>query len=363
MSALAYFLVFLIPLWAVAGAQLGGLWTFAPVVLAFVLTPAMDALMRGDESNLSEEEESARARNPIFELALLAWFPAHVLLIGWGLYHLLFVPHTLVEMVGITMGVGVSTGGGGINVAHELMHRRSKLHRALAELLMASVSYTHFCIEHVHGHHKRVATPDDPASARLGESFYAFYWRCFKGSFASAWRIEAARCERRGIKPWSLRDRRTRYLLTVVGLYALAGAVGGGLGLAYLAGQSFVAITMLETINYIEHYGLRRRQLPSGGYERVTPHHSWNSTHRITGWYLFNLPRHADHHHVASRPYWKLRHVSDSPQLPQGYATMLVIALVPPLWHRIMDARVCEWNEGKPRDTEAAPLARLAQGT
>lgn len=344
MNSLGYLLVYLIPLWAVAGAQLGGAWTFSALGIAFVLTPLFDAVVSPDERNADEAEENRRANNPVYDMILLAWVPLQLFVIGWGVYQVSFVEHSWVEILGITLSVGITTGGGGINIAHELMHRRERRHRAAAELLMGSVTYTHFCVEHVLGHHKRVATPEDPASARLGESLYSFYPRCVWGSLRSAWSLEAARCQRRGIRGGSLRDRRTRYLLTLATVYAAVGFFGGWVGLLYFVGQSFVAFTLLEVINYVEHYGLSRRKLDTGRYEKVTPRHSWNSAHRVTGFYLFNLPRHADHHHIASRPYWKLRHVPDSPQLPAGYATMLLCALVPPLWRRIMDPRVAAWQ-------------------
>jgi alkane 1-monooxygenase len=202
---------------------------------------------------------------------------------------------------------------------------------------MTSVGYPHFCVEHVQGHHRRVATPDDPASARAGEGLYAFLCRCIPGSLASACALERARCGRHRIRWWSLRNRRLRWASSLVLLPGAAIAVFGWPGLAFLIGQGVVAVLMLEAINYIEHYGLRRRELAPGRWERVGPQHSWNSSHRVTGWYLFNLPRHADHHAAASRPYYRLRHLAESPQLPAGYAAMLLCAFVPPLWRRIMD--------------------------
>jgi alkane 1-monooxygenase len=347
MSAIGYFIVIVIPLWTVAGARLGGAWTFAPVIVAFIITPLLDAAMGVDERNPDEDEERARDRNPLFDGILLAWVPIQLGVIAWGLHQILAVDHSWLERVGITMSVGVTCGSGGINIAHELIHRKSRLHRACGEILMASVTYTHFCVEHILGHHKHVATPDDPASARYGESLYAFLPRVIVGSLTSAWQLERARCARKQIPPWSLRDRRTRYIVTQLVIYAGVMAIGGLPALAFFAGQSIVAFGQLEVINYMEHYGLLRRKLESGRYERVTPAHSWNSAHRITGWYLFNLPRHADHHHVASRPYWKLRHVADSPQMPSGYAAMFVCAFLPPLWRRIMDPRVDAWNGGR----------------
>jgi alkane 1-monooxygenase len=224
------------------------------------------------------------------------------------------------------------------------MHRRARWARALAELLMTSVSYPHFCIEHVLGHHRHVATPRDPASARLGETVFAFYARCVVGSLCSAWSLERERLSRAGQRAGTLRDRRLRYGLLLAGAYGLAGWSAGGLGLLVFAAQSVVGFSLLEVINYLEHYGLGRRELVPGHYERVRPEHSWNASQRLSNHYLFNLARHADHHANASRPYERLRHQDDAPQLPAGYATMLLLALVPPLWFRVMNPRVADWH-------------------
>jgi alkane 1-monooxygenase len=224
------------------------------------------------------------------------------------------------------------------------MHRKTKLHRAGAEILMTSVSYTHFCVEHVLGHHRKVATAEDPATSRFGESFYRFYPRTLIGSLVSAWRLEGERCRKRGISAWSLRNRRTRYALVLAAVYAGVGLAFGPLGLGLFIAQGVVAFSLLEAINYIEHYGLTRRRLASGRFERVRPEHSWNSAHRVSNWYLFNLARHSDHHYLASREYDRLRHHGSAPQLPSGYAAMVLAALVPPLWFRIMNPRVEAWN-------------------
>ena len=240
--------------------------------------------------------------------------------------------------------MGIVAGGGGINVAHELMHRSAPLPRAAAEILMTLVTYPHFCVEHILGHHRNVATPEDPASARRGEMVYLFFLRTVFGGLRSAWHLEGQRVVKKKLRPFGWSDRRMRHPMLVVAVYAAVGLAFGWTGIAVFFGQSVVAVALLEVINYVEHYGLSRQQNPDGRYERVMPKHSWNSAHRLTGWYLFNLPRHADHHYEARRPYNELRHLEDSPQLPLGYATMVIIALVPPLWFWMMNPRVDQWN-------------------
>jgi alkane 1-monooxygenase len=343
MKALGYWIVFTIPLWTVAGARLGGVFTFAPVVLAFVITPLLDALVGEDARNPSAAGEERRARNPLFELALWTFVPVQLALLAWGIGELSSGSRPPLEALGILAGMGISAGGGGITVAHELMHRRGWTPRAAAEILMLSVSYPHFCVEHVLGHHKRVGTSDDPATARLGEGFWVFLPRVLWGSLASAWALERARCARRGIRAGSLADRRVRYVLELAGGYGAVWLAGGWAGVAVLAGHGVIAVGMLEVINYIEHYGLVRRAGGNGALEKVGPRHSWSSDHRVTRYYLFDLPRHADHHQAATRPYWKLRHLDQGPRLPAGYAAMLLCAVVPPLWHRIMDPRARAW--------------------
>jgi alkane 1-monooxygenase len=235
--------------------------------------------------------------------------------------------------------MGIIGGAIGITFAHELVHRRQPFERALGEMLLAAVSYTHFAIEHVHGHHRHVTTPHDPATARLGESFYRFLPRTFTGSLASAWRLEVERLARRGQGAYSPSNRMLRYGFTQVVLYLSVWVIFGATGAAVFAGQAVVAFSLLEVINYIEHYGLVRKEVAPGEYERVAARHSWDSSYRFSNWLLINLARHADHHCAAAKRYQSLELPADAPQLPAGYATMFLLALVPPLWFKVMNPR------------------------
>ncbi|MFT4623156.1 MAG: alkane 1-monooxygenase [Myxococcota bacterium] len=336
MNALPYLVAYVLPISFFAGLALGGAWMLLPVFVAFGLIPLLDPFVGRDESDPAE----ADAENPAFDLVLKGWIPAQLAVFGAALWWIAAGGGTTLEWFAITLSTGVVAVGGGINVAHELMHRRGAVDRALAELLMTMTTYTHFCVEHVLGHHKNVATPNDPASSRLGESVYTFIPRSVVGGLVSAWRLEAARTGRRNI-PWtSLSDRRTRGVLQVGGAYALVFAAAGVPGVLWFGAQSAIAIVLLEVINYVEHYGLSRAEVAPGRYERVQPHHSWNATQRLTNWFLFNLPRHADHHAWAHRRYNELRAWPDAPSMPYGYPTMVLIALVPPLWFMVMNPRV-----------------------
>jgi alkane 1-monooxygenase len=311
------------------------------LLLVFVLIPVAERLFGLRTDN---DDTDGPARRWLYDLPLVAWIPVQL---GVQLYATWLVATGALtgwEAIIAALSVGTTAGAGGINIAHELMHRRSAPERAAAEVLMGSVTYTHFCIEHVHGHHRNVATPLDPASSRPGESVYRYLPRTIVGGLRSAIGIENERCRKRGIPSSSLRHRITRYGLTQAVLYATLALTLGPTAALFWLGQSLVAIALLEVINYVEHYGLQRREVSPGRYERVQPWHSWNASHRLTNWLLFNLQRHSDHHFLASRPYHQLRHYDDVPQLPAGYATMILMALVPPLWRGVMDPRVQAWK-------------------
>jgi|CXWL01.1.fsa_nt_gi alkane 1-monooxygenase len=344
-NKVGHLLAYVGPALLALGAVLGGVWTFLPVAFIFGLLPVLDDRVGTHAANPLGSPSGLRWT---WDLALWLFVPVQTAAILLVLQRVTRGDAPPVEMVGLTVSLGVISGSGGIVIAHELMHRASRFPRALAEILMTEASYAHFCIEHVLGHHRHVATPSDPASSRRGEGVFAFIPRSIIGGALSAWRIETERVARRGIA-WSLADRRLRMPLVMAIVYAALAAGFGAVGVAVFFAQSAIAVTLLEVINYLEHYGLTRREIKPGRYERVGPEHSWNSSHRVSNLYLFNLARHSDHHYLASRPYEMLRHWDEreAPQLPSGYAAMLLVALVPPLWFRIMDPRVDAWTKGR----------------
>jgi alkane 1-monooxygenase len=220
------------------------------------------------------------------------------------------------------------------------------MERWLSRIALAQSGYGHFFIEHNRGHHVRVATPEDPASSRLGESFYSFLPRTVLGSLRSAWELEGVRLRRLGSSPWSYRnDILGAWAMTVV-LYAALIAVFGVVVLPYLLIQSILGFCLLEVVNYLEHYGLLRQKRDDGRYERTRPEHSWNSNSTASNVLLYHLQRHSDHHANPIRRYQALRHVDDAPQLPTGYAGMIVLAVIPPIWRRVMDHRVLTHYDG-----------------
>ena len=340
-SAWPYSIAYLIPLSAFVGCSLGGLWVFLTPAIFFGLLPIVDEIVPRNTANAEKEDEKDLLENAGFNLLVRGWFFAQAALLCFVMYRIATGTFSALEILGLIISVGI-VGGAGINVAHELMHRKEKLDKALAEALMNSVSYTHFCVEHVFGHHKHVSTPHDPATSRLGESVYPFVIRSVVGGLLSFIHIEKKLVERKKLERWSIKDRRVRYPLVLAASYALVGGVFGWAGLFFFVAQGIFTFTMLEVVNYLEHYGLERTEVAPGRYGRVEPIHSWSSSHRVSNWILFGLPRHADHHARASRPYPILRHFDIAPQLPAGYTTMLLLALVPPVWRMVMDPKVHE---------------------
>ena len=301
---------------------------FHAFLVFFVAVPLLD-LAIGRSATPSPPEELARLERSLFFRAILvAYVPMQLALIAWGAS----VVGTLEpwQALGLTLSVGLITGAQGITIAHELGHKRSQLERRLAQLLLVTVCYGHFTVEHNRGHHVRVATPEDPASARYGEGFWAFLPRTLWGSLRHAWELDRAEV--------------LKLSACSILIAAALGAALGPLAVAFFFGQSTMAITLLEGVNYIEHYGLRRARLPDGRYERPTVRHAWDANEWLSNCFLVHLQRHADHHTNPSRPYAALQPQAASPKMPTGYAGMLPLALVPPLWFTIMNRRVPKEN-------------------
>lgn len=343
---------FILPVLFIAGYYQGGIGYFYPLIFAFVCIPLMDYYVGEDHYNVPQSLERILSTERYYRFITHSWAYLQVPLVMWACWAAAQNPsRPWYEWLGFTLSTGVVTGGIGITVAHELGHKNNRYDQWMAQLILMTVCYMHFFIEHNYGHHVHVATPQDPATARRGESFYRFWWRTVSGSFRSAWNIEKNRLNKEGKAIWSIHNRMLWYvvlpLLYVGFVFVLVSASVNRLAwevIPFFFAQSIVAFSLLEVVNYIEHYGLERRQLPNGRYERVRPIHSWNASHMISNFFLFQLQRHSDHHAYASRPYQILRHFDESPQLPAGYPSMILLALVPPLWFRIMDKKLDEWQ-------------------
>ncbi|WP_431018910.1 alkane 1-monooxygenase [Burkholderia cepacia] len=331
-------------------------WWFGPL-FAFGVIPILDTLIGDDRDNPPEAVvphlERERYYRLIVYLATLVEYVAFVACV-W-----IVGTHALAwyDYVGFALSLGAATGIS-INTAHELGHKTDRFERWLAKITLAPVAYGHFYVEHNRGHHVRVATAEDPASARYGESFWAFLPRTVTGSIRSAWRLEKARLERLGHSPWTWRNEVLHAWAMTVVVWGIAIAMAGKVVIPFLVIQAIYGASLLEVVNYVEHYGLGRRKLPNGRYERCTPQHSWNSNHVVTNLFLYQLQRHADHHANPTRSYQALRHFDDSPQLPAGYATMILFAYVPPLWYRVMNPRVVAHYGGNMAQSNIKPSIR-----
>jgi alkane 1-monooxygenase len=328
-----------------AGAAWGGWWLALPALWAIVIVSALDLIVGTDTGNPDPATPEARLFWhraitliwPAVQMGLifgtLAWVAATDHLGPWA-------------QVALFYSVGLASGAIGITYAHELMHQKSPLERALADVLMASVLYSHFRSEHLRVHHLWVGTPRDPVTARYNEGFWRFFLRVLAACPVSAWRAEVALLARAGRPWWHRANPFWRYGLLQAGFLGLAFWIGGWAGLGLFVWQAFVAVTYLELTNYIEHYGLTRRHLGEGRYEPVRPHHSWNAAQRVTNWLLINLQRHSDHHCKPDRrfPLLQTYGADAAPQLPGGYALMVLAAAIPPVWRRLMNPRVRAWR-------------------
>lgn len=320
------------------GAQ-GAFWFFLPLLGFYGLVPLLDWLLGEDLSNPPEAEVPRLEADPYYRAINYAAVP-----VLWFtmLFNCIFLAtHALPWSSWIaTVLVTGAVLGFGLNLSHELGHKRDALGRKLALFNSALGGYGHFSIEHNRGHHRHVSTPEDPASARLGESIYRFVLREMPGAFLRAWRLEAQRLENRGMSRWHSHNEILQAGALTVALYGGLLALYGWPMVPVLGLVAFWGAFQLTSANYIEHYGLQRRRLPDGGYERCQPHHSWNSNHLVSNLVVFQLQRHSDHHAHPGRSYQSLRDFPDLPRLPSGYFGMFLIAYLPPLWFSVMDRRV-----------------------
>jgi alkane 1-monooxygenase len=349
---LMFLLPVTLPLQAWVGAQLFGhwdVWAYLVPVVFFGLIPLADALIGQDPSNPDPSDEAALNADGYYRWLPLLCLPLYVALVIFGAWVMATAPFTAVGYVGWALSMGCVGGVIAINTGHELIHKTSALESTAGGLLLACVGYGSFKVEHIYGHHVNVSTPQDGSSAPRGDNVYAFIARAFAHNVAMGLQLERANRTRRGVA-WTWWSSEIVRLGAFTALLAAScTALAGGLGLLYFVGQCIGAIALLEVINFIEHYGLARRQLPGehGRYEKVNPTHSWNSNFILTNLFLFQLQRHSDHHANAVRRYQVLRHFDESPQLPAGYATMVVLALVPWAWRRVMDPMVERIEQGR----------------
>ena len=339
MKDLKYLLAFTIPMSCWLALRIKGPFSYATVIYAFGLIPILELIFSSSDSRYTDEQKSSRAVDFFFDVLLYLNIPLVFATLYVGFHTLLTSKLVPYEQLGLVLSIGIVLGTNGINVAHELGHRVKKSEQFLAKLLLLPSLYMHFFIEHNLGHHKHVGTPEDPATARKNQSVYSFWWSSITGQIISAFRIQRHLLKVNQAGYFSLKNELLWFVLIQLWYLIMVLWVFGSTGLFYALGFALVSVLLLETINYIEHYGLMR-ELKGERYERVTPVHSWNSNHVIGRMVLYELTRHSDHHHRASKKYQVLESIEESPQLPYGYTTSMVIAMVPTLWFWLMNKRL-----------------------
>ena len=340
LNDLKYLVSYSIPLAAILGLYLKGNWAFFTPVFAFVLIPILEILLPVQEGNLSEEQSLSKAQNKFFNILLYLNIPIVFGILGWFLYSITMVNYSLSELIGLTFSVGIVVGSNGINVAHELGHRKLWWENMLGKLLLIPSLYMHFFIEHNFGHHQNAATHEDPASASYNQTVYGFWFTSISKQYLSAWNIQMDLLKREGRSFFSSKNDMFWYVI-IQGVYLSSIYIFfGSTPLLVAIAIALTGALLLETTNYIEHYGLRRNKTKSGRYERVTEIHSWNSNHVLGRMMLYELTRHSDHHYRSHKKYQLLEYHDVSPQMPYGYPTSMVLALVPPLWFAIMNKRI-----------------------
>src|SRR5262245_54641356 len=331
-----------------------GAWNWMTLVVWYAVLPLLDGAIGSDANNPPESAAARLDGDRYYRILTYIAVPVHYVILVVAAWYAATRPLSAVNFVGLTLSVGLVSGLA-INTGHELGHKKTQFERWLAKLVLAVVGYGHFFIEHNRGHHKDVATPEDPASSRLGESIYRFALRETPGAWRRAWRSEAVRLARKGKSPWSLQNEILQPLLVTLALYGTLLAVLGPTMLIFLPLQAAFGWWQLTTANYIEHYGLLRQRMPDGRYERCRPEHSWNANHIATNVILFHLQRHSDHHANPTRRYQSLRNFEGLPELPSGYPAMFALSYVPWAWRRVMDPRVIAWADGDLSKINLAP--------
>ncbi|WP_422858193.1 alkane 1-monooxygenase [Flagellimonas sp. S174] len=340
MKDLKYLAAFTIPVSAVISLYFKGYWSFFTPFYTFAIIPLLEILLPVDSSNLSPEEREQKKKSRLFDWLLYLNVPVVYFFLIYTLFDITTTTYQAYEIIGLVFSIGIVFGVNGINVGHELGHRQNTPERFLGKLLLLPSFYMHFYIEHNFGHHAKAATKEDPATASYNQSVYSFWFTSTTGQYTNAWKIQKTLLQKEGVHFLSIKNDMFWYTLIQVLFLITIYFLFGSLGLTFAIGSGIVGFLLLETVNYIEHYGLKRKKMPSGRYERVRECHSWNSNHVIGRIVLYELTRHSDHHYKSSKKYQILDYHDISPQMPYGYPTSMVLSLVPPLWFYVMNPRV-----------------------
>ncbi len=352
---LSIFIVSMLPLISYAcmrTTSFANAWAYFPLFFVFVLVPIFDVILGKDSVNVPQEDEVDTSREKYYRVLTLLCVPLCAGMLAFSAWVFVHAPINFWGKLGWVLSIGMFSSVLAINTAHELMHKVTAVEPLASGFLLSLVCFSGFKIEHISGHHVHVSTPKDYSSAPFNQSLYRYLLRALRHNFLYAFTLENKRLAKKGLSPFSVKNELIWWHLLSVLWMVLSFVFLGSVGLAFFLAQSFVAVVFLEIINYIEHYGLSRKLLRNGKYEPVTPLHSWNSNFLLTNLLLFQLQRHSDHHAYPKRRYQILRHFDESPQLPFGYPTMMVLALFPPLYRHIMNPLVMK-TSNPPTDSRS----------
>jgi alkane 1-monooxygenase len=318
------------------------IWAFAPMFFYFVCVPLLDSFFGEDTNNPPEEVVELLSQDTYYRALLFLSIPVFYASFLGAIFIIMTTDMPIWAAVALILGAGTSSGSG-ITVGHELGHKYNFINQCGSKIILALTGYGHFTIEHNRGHHILVATPEDPASAKMGETVYRFALREIPGTAVRGWELENARLEKKGIGFWHYRnDILQSYAITLAIALPLILTFGWG-ALPFILLHHFSGWMQLTFANYVEHYGLLRNKKDNGRYEPCEPHHSWNTNHIVSNLMLFHLQRHSDHHANPLRPYQALRNFDELPRLPSGYPGSYLLATFPPLWFSVMDEKVMAW--------------------
>ncbi|MDY8135323.1 alkane 1-monooxygenase [Aquimarina sp. 2201CG5-10] len=339
MKDFKYICAYSIPITAFIGLSLQGVYSYITPIYAFILIPIIELISPISSKNLEAQTKTSKSKKALFDWMLYLNLPIVYSILLFTLYTVTNYNLETYEITGIIFTTGIVLGTNGINVGHELGHRFTK-ERFIGKALLLPSLYMHFFIEHNFGHHLKVATKNDPATARYNQILYTFWFTSIVNQYISAWKTQMKLLKQNQQSFLSIKNDMLWYLIIISSYLIIIAHFFGSIGFIVSLLSGIVGFLLLETINYVEHYGLLRHKTSSGRYERVREIHSWNSNHTVGRIMLYELTRHSDHHHKASKKYQLLDHHDESPQLPFGYPTSMVIALIPPIWFMFMNKRV-----------------------
>lgn len=335
MKDIKYLMAFSVPLTVFISIYFRGIFSYTSLLYVFFLIPIVELFLPTHQRIFSEKESESRLKEKFFDWLLYLNVPIVYMVLVYGLYSFAKSDIQPYEYLGFIISLGILLATNAVNVAHELGHRNNKFDIIITRLLLLPCLYMHFTIEHNYGHHKNVATKLDPATAKKGQSLYYFWITSVFGQYRNAWQIQMKFLKNKKTSFFSFENDLLLFLI-YQGFYLAAIYLFLGIGamlIALLVGV--ISFLFLETINYIEHYGLKRKKI-KGKYERVQNRHSWNSDHILGRIILYELTRHSDHHFRASKKYQVLESLEESPRLPFGYPMSMLVAFFPPIWFAIM---------------------------